>query len=298
MHRVAYLTSAQFLNDTFPEPKEQHEHELQVEALQRACELHGIALRPVAWTDPVDPGACDGVVIGTVWDYADRPEDFLACLEAWSELRPLFNPLATVRWNLNKTYLRDLATTGVPIVPTLWRERADPDTLAAAFEELGTDAIVAKPVVGQSSWRLAHIRRGAPLPDPEALPPAETMLQPFLPSVQTEGELSIVCFDRVVSHCARKHPAAGDCRTQACHGGRQERHEPTAAELELVERVLASVEGPILHTRIDLIRGLDGELAVMELELIEPYLFPEQGGGAGGMGERFAEALSRMLSES
>ena len=53
---------------------------------------------------------------------------------------------------------------------------------------------------------------------------------------------------------------------------------------------------PILHTRIDLIRGLDGELAVMELELIEPYLFPEQGGGAAGMGERFAEVLSRMLS--
>jgi hypothetical protein len=38
--------------------------------------------------------------------------------------------------------------------------------------------------------------------------------------------------------------------------------------------------------------GPDGELVLMELELVEPYLYPEQG---PGMGETFAGALERAL---
>jgi len=41
-----------------------------------------------------------------------------------------------------------------------------------------------------------------------------------------------------------------------------------------------------------MLRQPDGNLALMELELIEPYLYPEQG---PGMGERFADALVRLL---
>jgi hypothetical protein len=42
-----------------------------------------------------------------------------------------------------------------------------------------------------------------------------------------------------------------------------------------------------------MVRAPDGGLVVMELELIEPYLYPEQG---PRMGELFAEALERRLA--
>ena len=47
-----------------------------------------------------------------------------------------------------------------------------------------------------------------------------------------------------------------------------------------------------LYARVDMVRGLDGELALMELEIIEPYLYPEQG---PDLGEVFVEALKEKL---
>ena len=41
-----------------------------------------------------------------------------------------------------------------------------------------------------------------------------------------------------------------------------------------------------------MVRGLDGELALMELELVEPYLYPEQG---PDLGAPFAERLLELL---
>ena len=44
-----------------------------------------------------------------------------------------------------------------------------------------------------------------------------------------------------------------------------------------------------------MLRGLDGELAVMELELIEPYLYPEQNPNLGPV---FAGALVKLLADN
>jgi hypothetical protein len=40
-----------------------------------------------------------------------------------------------VRWNIHKTYLRNLRERGVRIVPPRWLERLDRDTLSQLFEE-------------------------------------------------------------------------------------------------------------------------------------------------------------------
>ena len=48
-----------------------------------------------------------------------------------------------------------------------------------------------------------------------------------------------------------------------------------------------------LYARIDMVRLPAGELAVMEAELIEPYLYPEQG---PELGERLAAAVAAGLA--
>ncbi len=71
----------------------------------------------------VDWGSYDLVVIRSTWDYAPRRDDFAA----WAASVPrLANPADVVAWNTDKTYLRELAAAGVPVVPTAWLAPGDP----------------------------------------------------------------------------------------------------------------------------------------------------------------------------
>lgn len=291
--RIAFLTAANMLPG-HPNLRSDHwEHDFEFVPMHAACARRGIDLQPVVWDNPTfDVREFDACVIGTTWDYTEKADLFFTTLERFSTLRPLFNPLSVVHWNLKKTYLQDLAQRGVPVVPTLWRPRADAPTIASAFDELGVDEIVVKPVIGASSWRQARLKRSQPLPQADQLPPDEAMIQPFLDAVITEGEFSFLFFDREFSHCAQKLPQAGDYRVQAMYGGRERVYEPSAVELALAKSVIAAISEPLLYARVDMLRRPDGGLALMELELIEPYLYPEQG---PHMGETFAAALERMI---
>ena len=293
MKHVAFLSAACMIKD-HPEARLDHwEYDLEIAALVPACRDKGIELVTCIWDDPdFDASQYDAAVIGTCWDYMKKPEAFDAALEAIAAKTRLLNPLQTFRWNKRKTYLKELAARGAPMIPTQWAERADATSIAAAFDALGCDDLIVKPVLGGGAWRQARIRRGEALPAPEKLPPAECMLQPFLPAVSQEGEYAFLFFGRTFSHCARKVPAAGDYRVQSEFGGHEEIHYPSDEELALASAVLDCVEGDLLYARVDMLRGLDGKLALIELELIEPYLYPEQG---PEMGKAFAAALKSMI---
>lgn len=294
MTRIAFLTAACMFRD-HPDARADHfEYELEIGALTPACAAAGIELVPVIWDDPgFDPARFDAVVVGTCWDYMEKPDAFMAVLERIDRATRLFNPLGMIRWNSRKTYLKELADRGAPTIPTVWADRADAATIAGAFDTLGSADIVVKPVLGAGAWRQARIRRGEALPAADALPPAECMIQPFLPAVAEEGEYAFLFFGGEFSHCARKIPAGGDYRVQSEYGGREEVHHPSGQELALARSVLDRIDGDPLYARVDMLRGLDGQLALIEIELIEPYLYPEQG---PEMGEIFAAALGRMLN--
>lgn len=293
MTTIGLLTAANMLS-SHPSPRaDAWEHDRQYEPMRRACAELDIDLRVTIWDDPaLDPSAYDAFVIGTTWDYTAKPDLFLSTLERLSARKRLLNPLEIVRWNLHKSYLNDLEGRGASIVPTLWRERADASTIERSFEELGTDVVVVKPQIGAAAWRQALVRQGESLPHADLLPPGTCMIQPYLPAIATEGEYSLVFFDREFSHCALKTPAKGDYRIQSMFGGSERAHAPAPEDLAMARRVLEGVEGPLLYARVDMVRGLDGALAVMELEVIEPYLYPDQG---PRMGELFAAALARLL---
>ncbi len=291
--RVAFLTASCMLPGHANLREDYWEHDREFIPLSLACLNHGIELVPVIWDDPrLNIESFDACVIGTTWDYAEQPDAFLSVLRAISTRRPLFNPIQIVEWNLRKTYLQDLASRQVRVVPTLWRDRADAVTIANAFDELSVDEIVVKPVVGASAWRQARIKRGEAIPPAVDLPPDRAMIQPYLHAAADEGEFSFLFFDRQFSHCVRKIPRDGDYRVQSMYGGREEIHQPSEGELREAQDVVNAIATPLLYARVDMMRDLDGHLALMELELIEPYLYPDQG---PGMGEMFARALDGMM---
>ncbi|MBA2919929.1 hypothetical protein GON01_07665 [Sphingomonas sp. MAH-20] len=247
-----------------------------VEAFARA----GLALRPRAWTEAGDSPA----LALFAWGYHLDVERWLALLEGWPPGLPLFNPPPLMRWNTRKTYLAELEAAGVPTVPT--RFDGDPAAIEAAFDLFGVDELVAKPQVSASSDGILRLKRGDTLP-----PLAEPMIQPFLPAVQTEGEYAIFHIGGVLSHAIRKTAAAGEFRVQPQFGGTNRRWRPDAEARAVVEAALAATPAEPLYARIDLLRRLDGRLAVAEFEAIEPDLYY-------AYGERVLHRLAQAMATS
>ena len=295
--RVCFLTSADMMKDRPGAREDWIEFELEFGDLKRACAAEQITLEHRVWDSGFDPAGFDAFMIGTVWDYPPKLAAFLETIDRLDAHAPLHNPPHVVRWNIEKRYLADLADAGAPSIPTVWAEAAEAAAINPAFDALDADRLVVKPLVGGGAWRQAVVKRGEALPKPEDLPPGACLIQPFLPSVPEEGEYSFLFFGGRFSHALQKLPKAGDYRVQSIFGAREIVHEPRPGELDQCRAVLdaaAAITGApdLLYARVDMVRGLDGRLTVMELEVIEPYFYPEQG---PDMGQVFVEALKERL---
>ncbi len=232
----------------------------------------------------------DAVLPLLAWGYHQDAADWLAMLSGL-EARGVkaVNPAAVLRWNTTKTYLADLEAAGVPVVPTVFADRVDDAVVAAARATLGAETLVVKPQVSGGSHETVKLSAG------EALtggPSGAAMIQPFLPSVSGEGEISLLFFDGVFSHAIGKVAREGDFRVQPQFGSTIGPITAPPGALEVAARVLAAAPGPLTYCRIDLIRHPDGTLRLMELEAIEPDLFLEHGPEAGAV---FAAAVARAV---
>ena len=120
------------------------------------------------------------------------------------------------------------------------------------------------------------------------------MIQPFLPAIQREGELSFIFVSGQFSHALIKRASAGDYRIQSLYGGTETALDPDPADRAAAQGIMAMLPfaKPPLYARIDMVRLDGGALAVIEAELIEPYLYPEQGPGFGAM---LAEGVLGMV---
>lgn len=220
-----------------------------------------------------------GVVIRSTWDYHHRPAEF----RTWADRveasgTPLMNPARLVRWNSSKTYLIELAEQGVPIPPTALVARGSTaaEIAVAASTLPRAREVVVKPTVSASAY--STWRAPAPLTT-ETIARIESMagtrdviLQPFLDTIVESGELSLVFFDGVFSHAARKRPKEGDFRVQTEHGGETTIVQVRPDIVDQAERALRHAPDVPTYARVDGI-DIDGVFTLMELELIEPELF-------------------------
>jgi glutathione synthase/RimK-type ligase-like ATP-grasp enzyme len=264
MPRIAIATC-----DAYPELKV--DDELLCQALRRRdCEASS-----VVWDDEgIGWGEFDLCLVRSTWDYHDKHDEFLAWVQGVETSTTLQNPAALIAWNSDKRYLRELGEAGVPIVPTLWVERDSEIDLASELRERGWDEAVIKPVVDLGARNLRRVQADEAQEALAAVLARQgAMVQPFLPSLESEGELSLVYVEGKLSHAVRKHPAAGDFRVQSIWGGTVESAEPGSRHVEVAERALSQLDEPPLYARVDLVADLDGSPALIELELIEPNLY-------------------------
>jgi hypothetical protein len=310
MPAIAYLCSRDVLPGDPNRRADAFEQDQQIAALTAGFAPFGLTLHPMAWDDPgTDFSGFAAVLPLATWDYDLRPAAFLQRLEAVAAGGvPVLNPVATVRWNLNKTYLRKLGELGAPILPTFWAEPLNAMTaarqLAIAGAVLESDDLVIKQQIGAGARGQLRLSLSAFRTGEATLaglnPDVAQMIQAFEPGILS-GELSFLFFNGpseiTFSHALLKRAKPGDYRIQSLYGGTESPLAPTPAEIATARGVLGllshvpEAEG-WLYARVDMVRAADGGLKLMELELVEPFLYPVQGPEVGA---RLGAALAARL---
>ena len=259
--------------------------------LQSALAGAGIETVPTPWTAHVDDAAglqdYARVLPLLAWGYHRDHERWLQACETWQrEALPMANPARVLAWNSDKFYLSELAMHGVAVPYTRWTRRLTQDELAFVFDQTGAEELIVKPSISGGAWKTQRVRRGDAV---EAVEDASMLVQPYLPTIESEGETSLLYFGGKLSHAVNKRPLPGEFRIQEQFGGIYTAlPQPPVGAVALAEQVLAAVDAPLLYARIDMVPDADGRWLLMEAELIEPdfYLGVDPAQDAG-----FARAL-------
>ena len=277
--------------------------------LLEACAASGLSAEVRAWEDTtVDWSRYDAAILRSPWNYVERLSDFLAWCERTAAVTQLLNPVSVARWALDKHYLADLAAYGVPIVPSRFVKPGENPLLAVReFFAMYPDTreIVVKPTIGAYSTGVKRYLR--PLESEAAAHIAElcktgcnAILQPYLDSIDRDGETDLIYFDGVYSHAICKsamlmadgtvHVPTLDFRKARVA---DEDERSLASSALAVAGLHLGLDRPLLYGRVDLIRGDDGKPVVLEMELCEPSLsLPFSEGSA----MRLVQALAKRLN--
>jgi glutathione synthase/RimK-type ligase-like ATP-grasp enzyme len=256
----------------------------------------GWAVEEVPWRAPAGRwNDFDIVIVRSPWDYQLDPEAFDAALESIDRSRArLCNPLPLMRWNLKKTYLRDLERRGVSTLPTVWGRAPSAEEVLALFGTLDAGEIVIKPVIGANASDAFRLTAAAPEATLAEVVRVycnrEYLAQPFIEPVLAEGEYSLIYFGGALSHTILKTPKPGDFRVQEEHGGLIRPVQPSAGLLARAEEAMAALDEVPLYARTDFVRVGEDDFAIMEFELIEPSLYFRMDPASA---ERFADVVDR-----
>jgi glutathione synthase/RimK-type ligase-like ATP-grasp enzyme len=251
----------------------------------------GVTAEARVWDDEsVDWESYDLVVVRSTWGYADSYPEFLS----WAHARArLINPYEVIEYSSDKHYLGDLARQGFPVIATSYCEVGD----EPVFPDVD---FVVKPAVGAGSVDAARFEATDILTAAEHVARLHAsqrcaLIQPYVSSIDVNGERALVFLDGEFSHAMTKRAHLnvapeerdGDFRTRQMSG--------TLAEPDAVDLARSLMTGrfaDLAYGRVDLVKTLDG-WQLMELELVEPALFLSYDESAV---TRAARAMIRRIS--
>ncbi|RAJ05142.1 glutathione synthetase-like protein [Chitinophaga skermanii] len=230
------------------------------------------------WNDPtVQWEQYDVVLLKSPWDYHEQIDTFkawLADLDA-KNIR-LLNPYNTVLWNADKHYLQEIEAAGLPIIPSTFIEPHTPVNWDQLFEQYNALKLVVKPCISAGAKEtIVLTKENLPGLRPQLaqmLAKEAYMVQPFMDTIAHFGEYSLLYFNGVFSHAIVKKPKPGDFRVQYQYGGTVVNIAPSPALKATCDAYVSKFAKGCLYARVDGVE-VDGQFQLMELEMIEPYLF-------------------------
>ncbi|MEZ7504440.1 RimK family alpha-L-glutamate ligase [Flavobacterium sp. Arc2] len=243
----------------------------------------------INWTD------FDYLVFRNTWDYFEKETEFNLWLDQIEQLGiQTLNPIAIIKQNKHKFYLREMEEQGVKILPTVFIDKTNTLNLKELIPSHWKKAVL-KPAFSAGSY-LTEVFETAEVDKINTqykiiASEKELLLQEFMPEIQTVGETSFVFFNKKFSHAVNKKPVPGDFRIQVQFGGIYRLRYPDAKLIAKAQKIVDTFKGKLLYARVDGI-VIDNELHLMEVECIEPDLYFNLSEGSL---ERFVNAIVELI---
>lgn len=274
---IVILTEKQFVN---PQKTDWYIDQVLSEDnyVQTALERLGYSVQKVDWADSEFDWSIPKVcVFRSIWDYFHRYDEFSKWLNSVKDKTQFINSIEQIIWNIDKHYLSELEVVGVPIVESYFIEKGTNITLTDLHTKLGWQKTVIKPCVS-GGGRHTYLLKPANYSEYEEIfqdliSSEAMMIQPFQENITTKGEVSHIVIAGEYTHSILKKAKDGDYRVQDDFGGSVHDYSPSKEEVEFAEMVAKKCKPLPAYARIDVVWDNDNQLAVGEVELIEPELW-------------------------
>jgi len=271
------LTDQQNLNQYNDEGIEQDGF-IEDDILKQALETEDLNVLRLAWDNPdFDWSTTKAAIFRSTWDYFYRFPEFSKWLSKVSKQTKLINSAEIIYWNIDKHYLIDLEKKGLNIAESYFIEQGSKLTLSELHNTLGWKETVLKPCVSGTARHTYKLN-----PDnleeyesilKELLLNEAMMLQPFQHDIVNKGEVSMMLFDGQFTHAVLKVAKQNEFRVQSNFGGKVSHYDPTPNEIAFAEHAVRCCPELPAYARVDIFNDNNGNIALSELELIEPELW-------------------------
>ena len=274
---IVILTERRYVNENYADNYANNVYQ-EDQLVQNALNALGLNTFRVSWDDAVfDWTSTSYILFRSTWDYFNRFQEFSLWLSKVTKQTILLNSEKIIRWNIDKHYLLDLQKYGVRIAKTHFIETGTNTTLNELRNTFGWKETVLKPCISgtaRHTYRLNENNLEAHETIFKQLIATETMmLQPFQYNIVEKGEISMMVFNGEFSHAVLKTAKQGDFRVQDDFGGSVKMYTPTVEEIEFVENTVKACPELPIYARVDIFTDNDNQIALSELELIEPELW-------------------------
>lgn len=240
---------------------------------------HGHEIDILVWDEPsVAWENYDCVIIKSTWDYfVGKIQKFYTWLDLLkSKNVKCLNHPDIIKWNADKHYLLDIEKAGLKIVPTIIIEKGDKLNVNDALVKFNADELVVKPCVSGAAMNTFRIDKSVSSDVlnkiNQLLLEESYLVQPLKKEILTEGEWSFVYFNQKFSHHLLKSGKENDFRVQHFWGGSINTPKFHDEMLQQANQYIEQFAKGTLYARVDAV-WTNNQLELMELELIEPYLF-------------------------
>ncbi|WP_338409484.1 hypothetical protein [uncultured Flavobacterium sp.] len=242
-----------------------------------ALAKHKINAHAVIWDDKtVNWSDFDYLVFRNTWDYYEKHDAFNSWLNHIESIGvKTLNSIEIIQKNKHKFYLKELESTGIKIIPTLFIKKTEDLNLTEILPSHWTKAVI-KPAFSAGSYltELFDAKNSAAVSKKykKIASQKELLLQQFMPEIKTVGETSFIFFNKKFSHCINKKPVENDFRIQVQFGGTYTLVHPKQELINQAQNIVNTIKGDLLYARVDGII-IENQIQLMEIECIEPDLY-------------------------
>ena len=271
------------------------EDELVINALERK----DLSVIKKDWNDPnFNWNNTRSVLFRSTWDYFDNFEQFKKWFDKTKNTCLMINSSETIEWNLDKHYLLDLQKHQIPIPNSEFIKRGSSVDLSLLMQEKNWNEIVVKPTISGAAKNTYRLKKEDinqfDSTWKKLIYQEDFIVQEFQNNVIKKGEVAMMVIGGKYTHAVLKKAKEGDFRVQDDFGGSIAKYSPSEKMVKLAEKCTRIISPIPSYARVDIIWDNSGDLAVSELELIEPELWFRLNPNAA---QKLAEHVDLILSE-